>query len=65
LDDQHFHGGHVPDEISLSALQNWVENYDRGEISATTTINPALEKYPALVRFASGLLYRVFADLCG
>jgi len=57
LDDQHFHGGHVPDEISLSALQNWVENYDRGEISATTTINPALEKYPALVRFASGLLY--------
>ena len=57
LDDQHFHGGHVPDEISLGALQNWLENYDRGAISASTTINPALAKYPTLVRFASGLLY--------
>jgi diguanylate cyclase (GGDEF)-like protein len=57
LDDQHFHGGLVPDEISLSALYNWLENYDRGAISACTTINPALAKYPALVRLASGFLY--------
>jgi chemotaxis family two-component system sensor kinase Cph1 len=57
LDDQDFHAGYVPDEISLSALHNWLQNYDRGAISAITTINPALAKYPALVRFASGLLY--------
>jgi diguanylate cyclase (GGDEF)-like protein len=57
LDDQHFHGGHVPDDISLSALLNWLEISGKGAISASTTINPALAKYPALVRFASGLLY--------
>jgi len=57
LDDEHFHGGHVPDDISLSALLNWLDIYDRGAISASTTIDSALAKYPALVRFASGLLY--------
>jgi diguanylate cyclase (GGDEF)-like protein len=58
LDDQNFHGGQVPEDISLSALLNWLEIYDRDAISASTTlINSTLAKYPALVRFASGLLY--------
>jgi chemotaxis family two-component system sensor kinase Cph1 len=57
LDDQHFHGGLIPDEVSLSALRNWLENFAKDAISATTAISPALAKYPALVRFASGILY--------
>jgi diguanylate cyclase (GGDEF)-like protein len=57
LDDQDFHSGSLPDEISLSALRNSLENHDKGAIAARRTISPVLAKYPALVRFASGSLY--------
>jgi chemotaxis family two-component system sensor kinase Cph1 len=62
FDDEDFHGGQIPDEISLSALRNWLEIYDKAEIAASTTISPSLAKYPALVRFASGILYIPLAD---
>jgi diguanylate cyclase (GGDEF)-like protein len=57
IDGQDFHNGLVPDEISLSALRNWVENYDKSSVAVSRTIAPALAAYPALVRFASGTLY--------
>lgn len=57
LDDQSHFSGDVPDETSLSTLKNWLDIYDRRRIAAYAVIPPALEKYPALVRFASGLLY--------
>jgi diguanylate cyclase (GGDEF)-like protein len=57
LNDEDFHGGHIPDDISLSALRNWLETYDKASVSASSTLSPALAKYPALIRFASGILY--------
>jgi chemotaxis family two-component system sensor kinase Cph1 len=57
LDDEDFHAGVIPDDISLSALRNWLENYDRSSVAASRTISPALATHPALVRFASGTLY--------
>jgi len=57
LDHEDFHAGVIPDDISLSALRNWLENYDRSTVAATRMISPALATHPALVRFASGTLY--------
>jgi diguanylate cyclase (GGDEF)-like protein len=57
IDDEDFHSGVIPDEISLSAMRNWLDNYDKSTVSATRTISPPLAKHPALVRFASGTLY--------
>jgi diguanylate cyclase (GGDEF)-like protein len=57
LDGQDFHSGSIPDEISLSALRNSLETYDRSRIAARNTISPVLAKYPALLRYASGSLY--------
>ena len=62
LDDQSHYSGQVPDEASLSALKNWLDTYDRRRVSAYAAIPPALEKHPALVRFASGLLYLPLTD---
>jgi chemotaxis family two-component system sensor kinase Cph1 len=57
IDGQDFHGGNIPDEISLSALRNWLETCDKSAVTAESTIGVTLAKYPALVRFASGILY--------
>ena len=62
LDDRSHYNGDVPDEASLSVLKNWLDTYDRRGIAAHSAIPPALEKYPALVRFASGLLYLPLTD---
>lgn len=52
----HF-SGDVPDETGLGVLKTWLENLDHHRVAARDRIDPALEKHPALVRFASGLLY--------
>jgi diguanylate cyclase (GGDEF)-like protein len=57
LDNQNFHSGSIPDEISLSALTNSLETLDKSEIAARNMVSPLLATYPALVRFASGSLY--------
>jgi diguanylate cyclase (GGDEF)-like protein len=57
LNDENFHSGQIPDDISWSALKNSLETHDRAAISASSTIDPALAQYPALIRFASGILY--------
>jgi len=57
LDNQDFHSGSIPDEISLSALINSLETLDKSEIAARNMVSPLLAGYPALVRFASGSLY--------
>jgi diguanylate cyclase (GGDEF)-like protein len=57
LDGQEFHSGSIPDELSLSALRNSVETYDRSGVAMRNSINPVLAKYPALLRYASGSLY--------
>jgi diguanylate cyclase (GGDEF)-like protein len=57
LDEQDFHGGDVPDDVSLSALQNSLETADKLTVAARRTIIPALAKHPALTRFASGTLF--------
>lgn len=62
LDDQSHFSGDVPDEASLSTLKNWLDTYDRRSVSVYAAIPPSLEKYPALVRFASGLLYLPLSD---
>jgi chemotaxis family two-component system sensor kinase Cph1 len=62
LDDQSHFSGDVPDEASLSILKNWLDTYDRRRVSACAAIPPSLEKYPALARFASGLLYLPLTD---
>jgi diguanylate cyclase (GGDEF)-like protein len=56
LDDQDFHGGDIPDDVSLSALRNSLETADKSSIAARRSIIPSLAKYPALIRFASGTL---------
>jgi diguanylate cyclase (GGDEF)-like protein len=57
LDDQDFHGGDIPDDVSLSALRCSVETADKSTVAARRTIIPALAKHPALIRFASGTLF--------
>ncbi len=57
LDDQDFHGGEIPDEVSLSALRNSLESADKSTVAARRTIIPGLAKHPALIRFASGTLF--------
>jgi chemotaxis family two-component system sensor kinase Cph1 len=57
LDNQSFHSGSVPDDISLSALTNSLETYDKSEIAVRHMVSPLLAAHPALVRFASGSLY--------
>jgi chemotaxis family two-component system sensor kinase Cph1 len=57
IEGQSLNAGDIPDEVSLSALQNWLEHCDKSTVTARTAIDPGLAKYPALVRFASGILY--------
>jgi diguanylate cyclase (GGDEF)-like protein len=57
LDDQDFHGGDIPDDVSLSALRNSLETADKLTVAARRSIIPSLAKHPALVRFASGTLF--------
>jgi diguanylate cyclase (GGDEF)-like protein len=57
LDGQEFHSGSIPDEVSLGALRNSVQSYDRSGIAVRHSIDPVLAKYPALLRYASGSLY--------
>ena len=57
LDDQDFRGGDIPDDVSLSALQNSLKTADKFTVAARRTIIPALAKHPALIRFASGTLF--------
>jgi diguanylate cyclase (GGDEF)-like protein len=57
LDDRDFHSGMIPDDISLGALRNSLQNYDRSTIASRHTISPVLGAYPGLVRFASGTLF--------
>lgn len=57
LDNQDFHSGNCPDEISLSALRNFIHTNDRSSIAVLNAIHPVLAHYPALVRFASGSLF--------
>jgi len=57
LDDRDFHNGVLPDDLSLSALQNSLATFDNTSVTARRTILPALATHPALVRFASGTLY--------
>ncbi|MEP6606261.1 MAG: EAL domain-containing protein, partial [Nitrosospira sp.] len=57
LNDQDCYSGDIPDDVSLSALKNWLETYDRSHVTARNHIPSGLAKYPALVRFASGIMY--------
>lgn len=57
LDNQNFHSGNIPDDISLNALKNSLETYNKSEIAVRHSVSPLLAGYPALVRFASGSLY--------
>ena len=62
LDDQDFHSGSVPDDISLSALRNSLETYDRSAVAARSRLSPSLDQYPSLIRFACGTLYIPLTD---
>lgn len=57
LDDKDYYSGDTPDDVSLSALRNWLETYDRSHVVALNHIPSGLAKHPALVRLASGTLY--------
>ncbi|MDX1451469.1 MAG: diguanylate cyclase [Oleiphilaceae bacterium] len=57
LGGQDYFGGNVPDQTSLSILRNWVDRLNRNQINARHEIPKELASQPALVRFASGMLY--------
>lgn len=57
LGGEDFLSGNVPDETSLSLLRNWVDRLNRNQIGERSEIPRELASQPALVRFASGILY--------
>jgi len=52
-----FFSGNVPDDTSLSTLNNWVARLNRNQVSANNEIPPELANNRALVRFASGIIH--------
>lgn len=57
IDGDDFFSGNVPDKTSLIQLKNWLAQLDRQKISYRFQIPPSLANNPALVKFASGLIY--------
>ncbi len=58
----HFDGndtfsGNVPDQSSIAALKNWLAKLEKHNINARSSIANELMSYPALMRFASGIIY--------
>lgn len=58
----HFDGndtfsGNVPDQASIAALKNWLAKLEKNNINARSSIATELMSYPALIRFASGIIY--------
>jgi len=62
FDTHDYYSGDIPDDVSLSILKNWLETYDKSDITASSHIHSAFAKYPALVRFASGMMYIPLVD---
>lgn len=57
LDGQNYYSGEMPDEMSLGALKSWIATREAFCVTACSAIPPELAQYPALVRYASGILY--------
>ncbi|MDC8445389.1 MAG: diguanylate cyclase [Nitrosomonas sp.] len=62
FDSHDYYSGDIPDDVSLSILKNWLETYDKSDITASSRIHSAFAKYPALVRFASGVMHIPLID---
>lgn len=57
FDGKDFFSGNVPDEVSLTQLRNWIAGLDKNRIVARDSVPKELAGAPALVRFASGILF--------